>query len=231
MKPRKSDIPQHASERVIREYSEEGSFIYLRLTECVLDGQTVGQRAYDADGHLIIETPLRNGKKHGREYIWNEIGTLESVEPYANGKIHGLAKQYGRNGRIIGTYRCIHGTGFDIWRQERGDGSIIISEIHSLQDGLPHGYEWWLREDQRSVWHERHWQQGVVHGSERLWNSKGSLQRGYPKFWVQGKAIRKAAYLKAAQEDKTLPIFRENDNRPQRRFPAEIATLLKPRKV
>jgi len=168
---------------------------------------------------------VKNGKKHGREYVWNEDGSLESVEPYFEGKLHGLSKQYGRNGKVIGTYRCVHGAGFDIWRCEREDGLIMICEIHSLQDGRPHGYEWWVRGDQRSVWHERHWQQGIVHGIERMW-SKGKLQPGYPKFWIQGRSVRKTAYMKASKEDKTLPVFEEKDNRPQRKFPAEIESLL-----
>lgn len=222
MKRPKSDIPPEAEERLLREYSQEGLLIYLQVKECILDGQVVGQRAYDDNGNLKIETPLKNGKKHGREYIWNEDGTLESVEPYFEGKIHGLARQYGRNGTVIGTYRCVHGTGLDIWRQERKDGSIFISEIHSLQDGRPHGYEWWLNVDQRSVWHERHWNQGTVHGIERMWNDKGSLRRGYPKYWIRGQAVGRRIYLKAAKQDKTLPPFREGDNRPQRQFPIEI---------
>jgi antitoxin component YwqK of YwqJK toxin-antitoxin module len=226
MKPRKSDIPQNAHERVIREYSEEGALIYFRITECSLEGQIVGQRAYDRQGNLRMETPLMNGKKHGREYVWNEAGALESMEPYVAGKLHGVSKQYGRDGKILGTYRCVHGTGFDIWHQECGDGSIIIPEIHSLQDGSPHGYEWWLDVDQHSVWHERHWKQGMVHGVERMWSSQGGLQRGYPKFWISGKIVRKSAYLKLSKVDKTLPAFREKGNLPRRKFPSEIEKLL-----
>jgi antitoxin component YwqK of YwqJK toxin-antitoxin module len=225
MKQRKSDIPHNATEVIIREYHEDGPLTYLRLTECILNGQVVGQRAYDSDGNLRIETPLKNGKKHGREYIWGEDGALESVEPYVEGKLHGLAKQYGRDGNVIGTYRCIHGTGYDIWRHEMEDGSIVISEIHSLQDGLPHGYEWWLKADQHSVWHERYWQQGRCHGIERIWNDKGRLKRDYPKFWIQDQAISKRVYLKATEQDKTLPKYRETENRPQRQFPVEIENL------
>jgi antitoxin component YwqK of YwqJK toxin-antitoxin module len=225
MKRHKSDIPGESEERLISEYRQEGPLTFLRIAECVFNGQVVGRRAYDSDGKLIIETPLRNNQKHGREYTWNDEGTLESVEPYFEGKLHGLSKQYGRKGRVIGTYRCVHGTGFDIWRYEREDGSVRISEIHSLQNGLPHGYEWWLRADQASVWHERHWQQGMVHGIERLWNNNGILQRGYPKFWIQGRAVNKRVYLKAAAQDNTLPTFRAGDNRPQRQFPAEIENL------
>jgi hypothetical protein len=226
MKRQKSDIPPEAEERLIREYKQADPLIYLQLRECILDGEVVGQRAYDQDGSLRMETPLKNGKKHGREYIWNEDGSLESVEPYREGKLHGLAKQYGRNAKVIGTYRCVHGTGFDIWRCERRDGSTVISEIHSLQDGLWHGYEWWVNADQQSVWHERHWQEGMVHGIERMWNENGGLHRGYPKFWIRDQVVHKRVYLKAAEQDRTLPVFREKDNRSQRQFPPEIKNIL-----
>jgi hypothetical protein len=222
MKRPKSDIPQNTSEREVQEYREQDGFMYFRVTECILNGQVVGRRAYDSDGILRVETPLKNGNKHGREYIWVEQGKLESVEPYIEGQLHGVAKQYNRNGKVIGTYRFVHGSGYDIWRCERADGSIRISEIFSVKDTALHGYEWWPRADQRSVWHERHWQGGKVHGIERMWNDKGRLKRGYPKYWIWGTAVSKRAYLRAAEKDKTLPAFRERDNRPQRRFPDEI---------
>jgi hypothetical protein len=218
MKRPRSDIPQGIVERLTREY--------YQLTECVLDGRVVGQRAYTRDGRLVIETPLKDGKKHGREYVWEEDGALVSMEPYVDGKIHGVAKQYGRNGKIIGTYRLVHGTGFDIWRQEREDGSIYISEIHSLENGLPHGYEWWLNEDQQSVWYERHWYAGQYHGVEREWNSAGKLRSSYPKYWIRGEPVIKRHYVKAAHHDDTLPPFRESDNRPQRGFPPKLQRLL-----
>ena len=226
MKQPTSDIPQNAVEVEISQYRQEGSLIYFRVTECILDNEVVGQRAYDRDENLRVETPLKNGMKHGRELIWNEDGVLESVEPYVEGKLHGLAMQFGRKGNVTGTYRLVGGTGYDIWRDEREDGSTGISEIHSLQDNLPHGFEWWLNTDQHSVWHERHWQQGMVHGIERRWNDKGRLKKGYPKYWIQNQTVLKRVYLKAGEQDKFLPKYREIDNHPHRRFPNEIENLL-----
>lgn len=226
MKRPKSDIPQNAVEVLLSEYHEEGPLIYFRVVDCVLNHQVVGRRAYDQDGTLRIETPLKNGKKHGREYVWDETDALESVEPYREGKLHGLAKQYGRNGDVIGTYRFTHGTGYDIWRYEKEDGSIGVSEIHSIQDGSPHGFEWWLNADQHSIWHELHWSQGKYHGIERMWNERGKLKKGYPKFWIQGKAVTRRAYVKAAEQDETLPDYQETEDRPQRRFPETIENLL-----
>ena len=226
MKKIKSDIPQNATEVVISKHRQKGFHTSFQTTECLLDGQVVGRRFYDSDGNIQKETSLKNGKKHGREYIWDETGSLESVEPYVDGKLHGLAKQYNRNGKVIGTYRFVHGDGYDIWRYEDEDGTIGISEIFSIRDGELHGFEWWPRADQHSVWHERHWLHGTPHGIERRWNAEGKLSRGYPKYWVLGKAVNKRAYISAALKDKTLPKFLERENRPKRTFPADIEKLM-----
>ena len=226
MKRPKSDIPPDVTEVEVSEYLQQGMHVHFQEKDCILNSQIVGRRSYDSDGNIQKETPLKNGKKHGREYIWDEMGALESVEPYRDGKLHGLAKQYNRQGKVIGTYRFVHGNGYDIWRYEREDGSIGISEIFTLKDGALNGYEWWPRDDQRSLWHERHWNQGLPHGIERRWNQKRRLKRGYPKYWINGKAVRRRAYLKACEGDKSLPKFREKDNLPRRKFPTDIEKLL-----
>jgi len=110
----KSDIPPNVVEQVTSEFRHNGGAIYHPLTACVFDGEVVGQRAYSEEGQLVTETPLRNGSKHGREYQWHDDGRLNLIEPYVNGKVHGTAKQYGRNGSVIGTYTLRHGTGYDI---------------------------------------------------------------------------------------------------------------------
>jgi hypothetical protein len=219
-----SDIPENVTETELQEFREEGHHIFFRVTQCTLDGKVVGQRAYDGNGRLMRETPLKNGRRQGREFIWDEEGYLESVEPYVDGQLHGLAKQYNRKGRVMGTYRFVHGTGFDIWRYEREDGTIVISEIHSIRNSVLHGFEWWLRDDQQSVWHERHWQEGNYHGIERVWNREGGLKKGYPKYWIQNRAVSKGVYMKAAERDRTLPRFSEQENQPRRRFPKEVGS-------
>jgi hypothetical protein len=225
MKQLKSDIPTGAVEQLVSEYRREGASIYYRMMDCLFNELLVGRRAYTQHGQLVIETPFKNGQKHGREYTWDEDGSLSLMEPYMNGKIHGTARQYGRKGQVIGTYSLRHGTGFDIWRHESEEGTISISEIHSLREGLPHGYEWWLMSERGSLWHERHWQAGTYHGIERMWNIRGKLSRGYPKYWIAGQVVPKRKYLKAAQTDKTLPAFRERDNSLRRKFPPEIKHL------
>jgi hypothetical protein len=225
MRRYKSDIPPNVVEQVTREFRREGGAIYYRLTDCVLDGEIVGQRGYGEQGQLVKETPMRNGKKHGRQFDWHDDGKLSLIEPYVNGKIHGTAKQYGRDGSIIGTYTIRHGTGYDVWRWEHEDGSITISEIHTLKDGLPHGYEWWLSENPHILWEEKHWHEGKYDGIEREWNFVKKLRRGFPRYWIKGDRVDKTKYLQAAKTDRSLPSFRLKDNSPRRKFPPEIEQL------
>ena len=225
MKRFKSDIPPNVIEQTKREFRREGGAIWHRVTDCLLNGEVVGRRSYNEDGQLVIETPLKNGLKHGREYYWDDDGTLNLIEPYVNGKIHGTAKQYGRNGKVIGTYTIRHGTGYDIWRVEDEDGAIHISEIHSLKDGLPHGYEWWVTDKPRIIYEERHWHEGQFHGIEREWNLANKLRRGFPRYWIKNERVDKRKYLRAAEDDPSLPPFRLKDNSPRRRFPPAIEQL------
>jgi hypothetical protein len=221
----KSDIPPNVVEQTTREFRRVGGAIYYRLTDCLLNNEVVGQRAYDENGQLVTETPLKNGRKHGREYQWHEDGWLMLVEPYVDGKVHGTAKQFGRDGSIIGTYKLRHGTGYDIWRVENEDGATNISEIHTLVDGLPHGYEWWLRSKPHILSHEIHWHDGEYHGIERQWNLANKLRRGFPCYWINGDRVTKRKYLREAKKDLSLPPFRLKDNSPRRRFPLEIEQL------
>jgi hypothetical protein len=229
MRRPKSDIPAGAEEKVIQQYeakpTERGSVVNLETHEYTIDGKVVGWCSYDAEGRLVTETPVKNGKKHGRQIFWNEDGTVDLIEPYFEGKMHGTAKQY-QDGKLIGTYKMVHGTGYDIWRGQRGDGVVLVSEIHPMRDGLPHGFEWWLNRDQRSVYEEKHWCKGMPHGVERHWHSK-QLRRGYPKYWVRDEAVTKRQYIAAARKNPTLPPFRLKDNSPKREFPPEIRRLLK----
>lgn len=119
----------------------------------------------------------------------------------------------------------VHGTGFDVWRQEGEDDTVFVSEIHSLQDGFPNAFEWGFVSSKQDLWLERHWNMGKLHGIERIWNSKGSLRRGYPKFYIADQSISKQKYIKMASTDKTLPVFRERDNLPFREWPPEIKEL------
>ena len=229
MRRPRSDIPAGAEDKVIYEdkQTDRGGIVNLETREYTIDGKVVGWRSYNAQGRLVNETPLKNGKKHGRVIEFYDSGGIHLVEPYFEGMMHGTAKQYDTRGRIIGTYKMTHGTGCDIWRNQLASGPTYVSEIRPMRAGLPHGFEWWLNDDQRSVYEEKHWCDGKWHGIEREWNSENKLRRGYPKYWVHGEAVTKRQYIAAARQDATLPPFRLKDNSPKREFPPEIRRLLK----
>jgi len=230
-----SSIPPGAKEHVVTEYSQEGlpsdrggCTIHLRETECRYRGKVVGKRFYEEDGTLVQEIPLNGGNVHGIKYAWYDSGALQSAEPYLEGRQHGTARQWLEDGQLMGTYTLIRGTGLDVWRQQRPDGTVYISEIHSYRDGCPDGFTWWFWEGEASVWSEEHFQSGLPHGIERRWNTTGRLCRGYPKYYVQGKQVTKRAYLRAAEADPTLPSFRAEDNCPVRVFPPALRKKLSP---
>ncbi len=226
MKKPKSDLPRGIVERPVREHRRGSPIIHHRKLECVLEGKIVGERVYNQAGQLVIERPIKDGKTHGHVYFWNDDGTLNSVEPFLEGKPHGVAIQYGRKGGVIGRYKLVHGTGFDVWHQESSKGRVFVSEIHSLRDGMPHGTELWFEWMGRHLWHERYWFKGRLNGIERKWNAEGMLCRGYPKYWIQGRSVNKRKYLRTAQTESALPAFRAKDNSPKRKFSPEIERIL-----
>lgn len=193
-----------------------------------LDGQRVGLRHFYPTGDLEHEHAYRDGVRHGMQYRWHAPGELLSAEPFERGVPHGTAYEWGHEGRLLGSYTLEHGTGIDLWWQE-WDGTVFLAEVHPMQEGQPHGFEWWVNEDQQSVYVERHWQRWQLHGIEREWNSQDRLRRGYPRYWVAGERVTKRQYLKTAARDPTLPPFRPEENNPRRTFPPEIVPHLGPR--
>ncbi|RPI76457.1 MAG: hypothetical protein EHM45_12860 [Desulfobacteraceae bacterium] len=221
-----SGIPKDAVEKTVSEYKREGDAIWPKKTECLFNGEIVGERFYETGGVLVIERPMKYGKTHGVEYYWNQDGTLYCAEPYENGLPHGTAAQWDDDGNLIGTYTLAHGTGYDLWRTINENGDILISEIHSMKGGVPHGFEWWVNEDQESVFIEKHWSEGKLHGIERQWESEGKLSEGWPKYWINNVEVTKNEYVKASKKDSRLPVYLEIDQESKRTFPVEIQRIM-----
>lgn len=217
----RSSIPKEAKERVTARYIKSRRRYKV---EYRLDGDLVGLRFFDEKGQIETESPLKRGYVHGTQYFFHSPCQLDFAERFVNGLAHGTARQWSESGELLGTYTMRHGTGVDLWRNCKnwGNGLPFLSEARYIKDGKWHGFEWWLNEDQKSVWQERHFQFNHLHGIERDWNSKGKLKRGFPRYWVNGVRVTKRKYLRARADDKTLPPFRQSENRPQRRFPPEI---------
>ncbi len=222
----KSDIPDNAVERSVSAYRSEGGRTSLEKRECTVDGEIVGYRYYDEDGTLTIETPVRHGVKHGMEYTWDD-GCLELAAPYENGLPHGTARQWADDGTLMGSYALDRGTGYDLWRHRGENGGHYISEIHSMKDGYPHGFEWWANEDQVTVWHELHWRDGR-HGIERQWDHKGNLDPGFPKFHIEDAVVDKKTYIERQKTDASLPRYAEEDDRNTRSFPDDVVAAMNP---
>jgi hypothetical protein len=220
----RSSIAKRAKQRVIERYPSGAP----KRAEYRVDGKLVGRRDFHATGEVEAEWPERDGRAHGVQQRWDSPGVLLSTSPYRNGREHGVARQW-HNGMLAGSYRMVNGTGIDLWWDSAGDGPATLSEARYCRDGDRHGFEWWINDDQRTVYEEAHFQRGAAHGIERKWNADGRLRRSFPKYWVDGVQTTKRDYLAAVKRDATLPPFRLRDNSPRRVFPPEIAAELGPR--
>lgn len=225
-----SDIPAKAAEQIAEPGRSIGGAMWSEKRECTVDGVVAGYRNYDIDGNLWLETPIRNGRKHGTEYSWDigDNGPILSLsEPYENGLVHGTARQWAPDGTILGTYTLTHGTGYDVWRGYDDHGQVYIAEIHAYKDGYPHGFEWWLNDDQ-TISSENHYKYKVgLHGIERRWNSDGSLETDYPKFYIDNEFVGKSAYLSRQTDDPDLPDYAEADDKNVRKFPDDVLASMK----
>lgn len=217
----RSSIPPCAQERVTQRHPDGTK----AEAEYLLRRSVVGYRQWDTSGLLEHEVPLKRRRKHGIEYWWTS-GRLTFAEPWANDVPHGAARQWSCDGQLLGTYTMKRGTGIDLWRDQREDGSPYLAEAVYWKDGHWAGFQWFINEDQRTVYIERCWLNGQLHGVYREWDSRGRLDRGYPQYFVAGKQVTKRDYVKACAADPTLRPFREEDNEPARTFPPEIARHL-----
>ena len=221
----RSSIPKLATERVLARYPSGAK----QRAEYLLGPDLVGTRHFHETGEPSSETPLKQGRPHGLTYRWDMPGVLLSTEPYVDGLPHGTARQW-ENGQLLGTYDMVHGTGVDLWWGRHPDGERFLAEARYLRDGHREGFEWWIHDDQRRVYEERHCRRGELHGIERVWDMEGRLRRGYPKYWVNGAQVSKRAYVSGCRRDATLPPFRDHEGAPERRFPPEILEALGPRR-
>ena len=222
-----SSIPPGARGRIMRRHPSGAK----ERVEYTLAGATVGYRLFDADGAVIFDCGLRKCKPHGMAYRLDMPGRVLSATPYRNGLEHGLARQWSADGtRLIGSYRMRNGTGVDLWWQETTTRPPrpYLAEVRFVVRGLLHGFEWWLNEDQASVYEERHWREGKLHGIERLWNRNGRLRAGFPRMFVQGVRVTRRAYERARETDASLPPVRKIEDRNRRTFPAAVARRLNP---
>lgn len=232
-----SDIPVEAEKRFISPYRREerctesgcGASIWLEECEYWLNGELVGKRSFEEDGSLAIERPFRHGKFHGRYYRWHIDAGLEYAAMYLNGKRHGNTYQWDEDGTLIGSSTFEHGTGYDLWWDrywQANKPGFFLAEVMAYKDGRQHGFQWWLNEDQQSVWKEMHYWEGNWHGIWRMWDHDGILDPGYPKYFVCNNEVDRKTYVAASLKDPTLPAWREADQLAGRTFPEDLRQFL-----
>lgn len=225
----RSDIPADAKEKVVSFYTEDehareqGGKIHYERREYLIDGELVGYRQFDHEGRLIIETPMKDMRKHGTEYTWYWYAPdrLSLSEPYEGGRVHGTARQWTVEGELMGSYTLEHGTGRDVWRSQDDDGTIYVAEIHSLDRGKLHGFQWWLNKDQKTVIGERCWKDGFLHGIERHWTEDGKLVEGFPKFYIDDREVPKNLYIQEQRNNADLPPYDPREDANLREIPEE----------
>lgn len=184
---------------------------------CLLGRKVVGSRLRDENGGLIEEYGLRDNEKCGYERHWSNDGVLLYRRYFVDGKQHGIARQWNSKGTLLIVYRMRRGTGIDIWCNEDGE----LQEEHPVRDGMRHGPERWWNENQRTIYIERYWYEGDLHGIEREWAETGRLRRGFPKYFIRNRQVNKQTYMREARKNQTLSPFRSKDNAPQRVLPRE----------
>ena len=210
----RSAIPKLATE-IIEKRFPDGSKETARYQ---LKGELVGRRWWWDDGQLCLETPMKQGQKHGTEYYFYCDGEIISTEPYRDGKPHGTARQWSPNGELLITYTMINGTGVDLWCDWE---TRALTEEDHLKDGSFFGYTRRWNGDDKTVYEEYHIGEAGYHGIWREWNDAGKLKRGFPKYHVRGEQVTKREYLTACRADPTLPPFLESENEPVRKLPPE----------
>ncbi|MBW4622727.1 MAG: hypothetical protein KME17_25635 [Cyanosarcina radialis HA8281-LM2] len=210
-------IPADAIEQIDEcwgDGSKKSAFYYV-------GNEKVGYRWWDEAGNLAMEYGLKDNLMHGSFRTWHDNGKLCEESYYIAGKEDGIAKQYDEDGSLIGTYEMDRGTGVDLWYQGQG----ILAEERSLQDGNLHGYERWWNSDNQTICREQHFQSGIEHGIYREWDRYGRLRRRFPQYFVKGQKTSKRRYLRACQQDESLPKYIAAENSWERPLPSKIVAI------
>ncbi len=233
-----SDIPSEAKEQFISPYRFEsrcsekgcGGAVWYEKREYWLNGQLRGIRQFEEDGTLMIERPYLNGKLHGTCYRWHENGQIDYVESFLHGEKHGNTYQYSEEGALMGVSNFVQGTGYATWWHkfiEVDKPGYFLSEIYFLKNGLQHGFEWNINEDQETLYIEQHFWEGHFHGIQRRWDHSGQLLAGYPQFWIMGEKVDQQTYMEATITDSRLPKFKVSDHAFRRKFPEDIRRIMR----
>lgn len=190
--------------------------------------EKIGERIFYNNGKIAEEILFRRGKRHGLMRQFYENGKLFSTWPYIDGKLDGVVRFYKENGEILGESKFDHGTG--VLRQYPMVSLGLLDREVSYKDGVLNGTvrEWgrfggkdngcsavqyvngieegWsvtVNQD-GSVLSSAYLHQGRMCGVYRRFSSGDKLEKGYPKFFIDGKEVAKAVYRVASKTDSIL---------------------------
>lgn len=183
----------------------------------LVGGEDVGSRSWDEEGWLEFESARRGGVRHGREYRFYPSGQPLDQDTYRDGRLHGVCRQWAEDGSVLVTSRMANGCGLSLWC-DNCTGKFA-EETFFPREG-ERGYKRFWNDDEKTVREEEVW--GPGKGSIlRQWNARGRPRRGFPRFFLGGEKATKRQYLRACQDDPTLPPYRPEDDDPHRELPAE----------
>ena len=176
------------------------------------NGKITNLKTYDKNENLIIETPYRNGKKHGAEKYYDKDGNLEGVKQYKNGIRHGVETWFYKSGRIKTETYFKYGFIQEIREYYRsGD----LAELIQYKNGVKHGTALYRRQDGTTIktieyfggnkygyfkWYSenevvleiQHYVNDCLHGICKSFNKKGELV--FKELVIRGKVIRKVEF-------------------------------------
>lgn len=182
-------------------------------------GALVGRASWNPDGTPYVAVGLRQSVPVGHRMDYHDDRTIYA-EPHVDGVVHGLAKQYHPDGRLLIVSPFRNGTGIDYWCDLNG----LLAEERPIHAGRPSGVERWWDEDQRTVHTETHWLEGKWHGVRRQW-AEGRLLPGFPEFFLLGKKVAKRTYLRKAKLERDVPTYCTEEDAPERELPDAFLRL------
>jgi len=212
----RSSIPANARKRVKMRHANGAKSVchYFK------NRKKVGVRFFDDDGSMSMEFGVKDGKEHGNHYEWVS-GKLVFFQKIRNGLAYGTAKQWSsETGMLISSFKMNNGNGIDLWWSD-WPGQVHLADAFFYKNGKPHGVEWHLDYNE-SINIEKQWFNGKWHGIYRSWKNSRTLDKGFPRFYIKNRPVTKAKYLKACENDPTLPKYKTADDRSFRKFPKSL---------
>ena len=78
---------------------------------------------------------MENGRPHGVGRSWYPSGQLQSETPFRDGVAHGIWKHWADDGRLLGTFEMVDGSGtFHTWYDD-GRPRTEVSAVRGLPTG------------------------------------------------------------------------------------------------